>query len=875
VVNKLSSHWPISLTNGAAALFNLFLPLALVRIIPPDQVGRYKIFFLYVMLSPGLFLVGGLSNGLYHWAGRYPATKQEIQQSWTWLLGMGLILSLLGLALAPFLADLLKMPRHDLEIFLCYVPFGLACSFIEDLFISRGEIWKGSLYGSGFHVLRAGAALAAAYWGRRVEYVLWAFFGITLLRAVVGWSLARKSGDIQLVFSKIKSKEVLRYALPVSIAAFSGVALANVDQLILSFRLHPAEFAFYAMGCLTVPPLQILEMSVNRILIPNLSKAFASQQYKAVAAMYSEAVSELFRFLLPATVGLILFAHPIIRILFTDRYAEAAQYLEFYALVYLFIAFPYDAVARAMGDGVWILRLALFLAPLSIAATWFAASRWGAMGALMAFLATQLSLRLYALVNQKRRLGIPYSQFLPLQDMLQLTAWALFIGFGAWLFRPAFSDDKLWFVVMGPIFTLMYFAGAYGFILKSSNPLGGPIHVLELVQYLSVGGLERMVYLLSRGLRQTDRFRPMVAMYDRLEDHAASSLVPQFAETGIPVFQWKKGSGFSPRLVAQLVRVIFSQRSHVLHAHDLGPLIYGSLAKCFALGRVQLVFTLHTLLHVQQSARYRFYFKYFLRYADRIVVVSPAVKAGLLSLGVDPRHIQIVPNGVSFSVPFAEADEKRAFRRKLIPDIPSAMYEGRWILSLARLHAGKGQDVALDVWQALPPEIRKETVLFLVGPHTEKDFVRTLLGRMEGLPDADRIFLPGPTHRPDDWLRAADIFFSGSQHEGMPLAPLEAAGSGLPTLLTDIPGHEFLKPWGRFFSLRKPHEAAAHLVELIDTMKKQGEKAFFDAYWQETRSLRDTWSETAMVASYMNVFQSLWDVPQSGAQKTAYAAPSS
>ena len=64
VAAKMSSHWPITSTNGAAALFNLFLPLVLVRILSPDQVGRYKIFFLYVMLSPGLFLVTGLNNGL-------------------------------------------------------------------------------------------------------------------------------------------------------------------------------------------------------------------------------------------------------------------------------------------------------------------------------------------------------------------------------------------------------------------------------------------------------------------------------------------------------------------------------------------------------------------------------------------------------------------------------------------------------------------------------------------------------------------------------------------------------------------------------------------------------------------------------------------
>src|SRR4051812_45727094 len=112
--NKLNSHWPISLTNGVATLFNLFLPLALVRIISPTEVGRYKVFFLYVMLSPGLFLTGGLTNGLYHWGGRYPDTQKEIRQSWTWMVGIAALCAAVGLAIATWLARALKMPSTDL-----------------------------------------------------------------------------------------------------------------------------------------------------------------------------------------------------------------------------------------------------------------------------------------------------------------------------------------------------------------------------------------------------------------------------------------------------------------------------------------------------------------------------------------------------------------------------------------------------------------------------------------------------------------------------------------------------------------------------------------------------------------------------------------
>jgi len=869
---RISAHWPISLTNGAATLFNLFLPIALVRIMSPDQVGRYKIFFLYVMLSPGIFLVGGLTNGLYHWGGKYPQTKTEVRQSWTWFLVITLLVVSLSLSISPWLAPLLKMSKTDLLLFLYLCPFSLCSVFFEDLLIARGDIWKGSFYGSGTQVFRAAAVMAAAWWGRTIEWVLGAFLGATILRAFVGWFLHRRSGDVRLFYSAEKSSKVLHYAFPVSIAALSGFALQNVDQVILSIRLHPAEFAFYAMGCLSIPPLQVLEMSVNRVMIPRLSHCFAAKELKNGAKLMSESVEELFRILLPATAGLIIFSHPIIRILFTDRYIAAAHYLRFYALFYLIMSIPYDGAARAKGDGVWILRMALIFAPLSICATWISATHWGAMGALIAFLTVQALIRAYSLYYQRRWFAVPYSQFLPLRNMAIQTALVLSAGAVSLSLRPVFASEKDWFFVSGALFAVLYLWGAYWLTVPSKKTVSQPVHILELVQFPNVGGLERMVLSLSRALNHTERFVPAVAAYDRLEDSDDSSLAGQFGEARVPLIQWEKKPGFSPAVVFKLIKEIFLENRRILHVHDLGPLIYGSLAKCLSMGRVELVVTLHTLLQVNQSDRYRFYFKCFLRFADRIVAVSRNVKDGLIELGIDPERIDIVPNGVSFSAPLIKEDEKLALRRMLMPGADRSILKTKWILYLARLHHGKGQDIALDVWCALPREIRSELAMFFVGPETEKGCAIFVQQKIRRSPDSERIFIVGPSRHPQQWLQAADIFVSGSRHEGMPLAPLEAAGSGLPALLSDIPGHSFLKSWAYYFNPEKPVEGAKKIIEIIGEMKKEGSPSFFQKRWNAATILRERWSEEAMATSYVNVFDSMWEVPEKEMPENVYAA---
>jgi hypothetical protein len=89
------------------------------------------------------------------------------------------------------------------------------------------------------------------------------------------------------------------------------------------------------------------------------------------------------------------------------------------------------------------------------------------------------------------------------------------------------------------------------------------------------------------------------------------------------------------------------------------------------------------------------------------------------------------------------------------------------------------------------------------------------------------------------------------------LAPLEAAGSGLPVLLSRIPGHNFLKPYARYFDRTRPDDGARRLTALLMEIAATGETAFFEHQWQAAAPLRRQWSETTMAASYMNVFHSI------------------
>ena len=91
----------------------------------------------------------------------------------------------------------------------------------------------------------------------------------------------------------------------------------------------------------------------------------------------------------------------------------------------------------------------------------------------------------------------------------------------------------------------------------------------------------------------------------------------------------------------------------------------------------------------------------------------------------------------------------------------------------------------------------------------------------------------------------------------MPLAPLEAAGAGLPTILSDIEGHQFLKSWATYFDPHKPEEGSQKIIEVLDAVDRMGDKLYFQDRWTRATPLREKWGVQAMSSSYEEAFESL------------------
>lgn len=281
--------------------------------------------------------------------------------------------------------------------------------------------------------------------------------------------------------------------------------------------------------------------------------------------------------------------------------------------------------------------------------------------------------------------------------------------------------------------------------------------ITQVLWTLEPAGAERMVLELSKGLMARGWQVRVVAL------GGGGELEPAFREAGIhvevgPITRDRR------KLIDFLKTELTNHRPTILHTH-LGGDIWGNLV-ARKLGIKPVICTVHNedrgLSWLYQQARRLAY-----GHASQVVCVSEVVKhyAGR-QFGVPARKLQVIRLGI---------DPQKLSTRGNQPfyDTPKLVTVGR--LTKQKDHA--------TLFKALA-RVKKPWKLEVIGGGELKDSLQRLASTLGILP---RIRFAGVIDNVEGRLAQADLFCFPSRWEGQGLALLEAAGTGVPCIVSDIP----------------------------------------------------------------------------------------
>jgi glycosyltransferase involved in cell wall biosynthesis len=292
-----------------------------------------------------------------------------------------------------------------------------------------------------------------------------------------------------------------------------------------------------------------------------------------------------------------------------------------------------------------------------------------------------------------------------------------------------------------------------------------PIKILHVVLSLEPGGLENGVVNVARAL-SPDEFQLDVCCLYRAGQFA--NRLPKKSN----VFVLDKGDGFSPRAVYELARIIRASKANVIHTHNLGNLIYGSLATGLSVWR-PIIHSEHGELTPEDLSAKRLWQRRFLYRSCRTVhTVSNDLRERLIRLGFEANRICAFANGVD-TRRFLPLDAMSA-RQKLGIDV-----RGPVIGIAARFIPSKRHEVLLEAFDTLASEWPDAQLLVVGGGGSEEG---RIVKMARASTYAERIHMMGFQENPCPFYQAMYLVVMPSAIEGMCNVILEAMACGIPVL---------------------------------------------------------------------------------------------
>ena len=287
-----------------------------------------------------------------------------------------------------------------------------------------------------------------------------------------------------------------------------------------------------------------------------------------------------------------------------------------------------------------------------------------------------------------------------------------------------------------------------------------------------VGGIGIHAHQMSTS--QARRGHEVTVLTLNQKDQAENELINGYRVKRFPSYFTICGNAFAPGLILEIMR---RRRSvDIIHAHS--HLFFSTNVCAFArlLHSAPLIITNHGLISASAPAWLNTLYKHtFSRatfhIADHIICYTDIEKKNIEKLGIDPKKISVIHNGVDTSLFTPGASEKTTCRKQIL-------WVGRYV-------PGKGVGYLIEAFSRVREKI-PGAHLVLVGEGPEKSAIEDMIKNLylqssvTLIDYLDNAELPGI-------YKNSDLFVLPSLMEGVPRTILEAMACGVPVVTTDLP----------------------------------------------------------------------------------------
>lgn len=454
---KLARHTLFNLLGlGAPLLFALASIPALVQALGPERFGLLTMIWAVTSYF-GLFDLG-LGRALTQQLAIVLDQKRDAEvgplcaSALVFMAVIGVLGGALMMGLAPWGVDLIKQLPNRLEAINATLVMGLVIPFIVLTAGLRGILEACHSFESINYIRLpmglwtfAGPWLVVEIWGPDLVWITLALaLGRVLAALVHAWVVWRQLPQLHGRLSPRRRwlKPLLSSGGWLTLSNVVSPFMGYVDRFVIGAAVSAAAVAYYATPQEIATKLWIIPGALTAVMFPTFAAQVAKQDGSSWR-LYDQAIVTLFVVLLPITAALALFSRELLSVWLGPVFAqESAVVLQVFSLGILINCLGHVPLTWLQGAGHFRAPALLhcFELPLFLLALWVFSTRWGLLGASLAWLLRMIcdAVLLFLLVKRERL----REQALNKITTLPAWTWALLITVLA--FAGVLEPTLLW-----------------------------------------------------------------------------------------------------------------------------------------------------------------------------------------------------------------------------------------------------------------------------------------------------------------------------------------------------------------------------------------------------------------------------------------------
>lgn len=352
--------------------------------------------------------------------------------------------------------------------------------------------------------------------------------------------------------------------------------------------------------------------------------------------------------------------------------------------------------------------------------------------------------------------------------------------------------------------------------------------IVQVMPDFGLAGAETMVENLSCGLAAEGCDVLVISFFDL---HTA--ITERIENRGIKIKYLGKKRGFDPSIISKMRKIIKAYQPDVIHTHRY-VLPYAFLA---SMGfKAKRVHTVHNVAQKEQTKVGKNINRVLFRYFNVVpVALSKEIQRTIQEVyGLPDNRIPVVFNGIDLS----RCIVKESYARK----------DTFTVLHIGRFMDVKNHELLLRSFARFKGQ-HSDARLQLLGDGELKENMMQLAGQLN---ITDAVEFAGLQSNVYPWLHNADVFILPSKFEGMQMTLIEAMGTGLPIIASNVGGiPDMLSSQKEALLIEPKEEKIIEALEMVYSDAKKRE------YWGRNALQRSSlFSSQAMARKYLQLYSS-------------------